>query len=260
MQEGDRVLVKILAFDWRHKLSNKWEEEAYVVLKHPNVDIPVYIIQWKDGTGPTGELHRNHLLPINYLPVDKPREIDKSTMIKKRAKTCVPPAADFNDVKAVEDSSDDDLHDDDVPVIVTDHVPGNVGSVETESSSEEEGEVEGADLASSTRSIQSISSSEGEIEGEDSDDCESDNSRSSSEADESDAAERSPSVRRSTRTRQEPVKFKSGEYITYSQPSKKCSEKDTQVSITKAKPDWEERAVKSSGTMPTQPFAIRQWL
>ena len=32
-QEGDRILVKILAFDGRHKLSDKWEDKPYVVLK-----------------------------------------------------------------------------------------------------------------------------------------------------------------------------------------------------------------------------------
>ena len=167
LQEGDKVLVKILAFDGRHKLSNKWEEEAYVVLKHPNVDIPVYIIQQEDGTSPTRKLHRNHLLPINYLPVNKSCEIGRSIMIKKRTKTCVPPAADCNDVKAVEDSDDDDLYDDDVPVIVTDHVPGNVRSVGTEYSSEEEGGGGECLFRNSTVSGQSTSSSRSETQKED---------------------------------------------------------------------------------------------
>ncbi|KAL5012677.1 hypothetical protein ScPMuIL_011228 [Solemya velum] len=42
LRQGDRVLVKILAFDGKHKLSDKWEEEAYVVLSQPNSGIPVY--------------------------------------------------------------------------------------------------------------------------------------------------------------------------------------------------------------------------
>ena len=39
---GDKVLVKILAFDGRHKLSDKWEEEIYIVKEKPNSDIPIY--------------------------------------------------------------------------------------------------------------------------------------------------------------------------------------------------------------------------
>jgi len=33
---GDRVLVKIVAFDGTHKLSGKWEEELYLVVDQPN--------------------------------------------------------------------------------------------------------------------------------------------------------------------------------------------------------------------------------
>lgn len=69
LQEGDRVLVKRLAFDGKHKLADKWEDEAYVVLEQPNKDIPVYVVQRENGTGPKRKLHRNHLLPVSFLPV-----------------------------------------------------------------------------------------------------------------------------------------------------------------------------------------------
>ena len=32
---GDKVLVKIVAWDGKHKLTDKWEEDTYVVLKQP---------------------------------------------------------------------------------------------------------------------------------------------------------------------------------------------------------------------------------
>ena len=69
LQEGDRVLVKILAFEGRHKLSDKWESDSYVVLTKPNPDIPVYDVQKESGKGRIRTLHRNHLLPIGELPI-----------------------------------------------------------------------------------------------------------------------------------------------------------------------------------------------
>jgi hypothetical protein len=39
---GDRVLVKQLAFEGRHKLADKWEEDVYCVLDQPNQEIPVF--------------------------------------------------------------------------------------------------------------------------------------------------------------------------------------------------------------------------
>ena len=46
---GDTVLVKHLAFDGRHKLQDKWEEEAYDVLDQPDAEIPVFSVRRKDG-------------------------------------------------------------------------------------------------------------------------------------------------------------------------------------------------------------------
>lgn len=45
IEVGDRVMVKIVAFEGKHKLANRWEEEPYVVLDRPNPDIPVYIVR-----------------------------------------------------------------------------------------------------------------------------------------------------------------------------------------------------------------------
>jgi hypothetical protein len=40
VEVGDTVLVKIVAWDGKHKLSDHWEDKPYVILKPPNVDIP----------------------------------------------------------------------------------------------------------------------------------------------------------------------------------------------------------------------------
>ncbi len=69
LDEGDRVLVKLLVFEGRHKISDKWESDPYLVLRKPNPDIPVYDVQREDGVGRVRTLHRNHLLPIGELPI-----------------------------------------------------------------------------------------------------------------------------------------------------------------------------------------------
>jgi transposase InsO family protein len=89
LAEGDRILVKILAFTGRHKISDKWEAKPYIVLRKPNPDIPVFDVQREDGIGRVRTIHRNHLLPIGELPIGndivkpevqvEPDDVDVST-------------------------------------------------------------------------------------------------------------------------------------------------------------------------------------
>ena len=70
IQVNDRVLVKRLAFpEGKHKLSDRWEEDVYVVVNQMDPDIPVYDV--KREVNPKGgrlrRLHRNHLLPIGSV-------------------------------------------------------------------------------------------------------------------------------------------------------------------------------------------------
>lgn len=76
---GDKVLVRIVAFDGKHKLSNKWEEEPYDVIDQPNKDIPVFTVQRESGTGRKRTLHRNLLLPIGYIYDREKSPIKEST-------------------------------------------------------------------------------------------------------------------------------------------------------------------------------------
>lgn len=64
LEEGDRVLVKKVAYDGKHKIADKWEDDIYVILAKANDDIPVYKVRREDGEGRTRVLHRNLLLPI----------------------------------------------------------------------------------------------------------------------------------------------------------------------------------------------------
>ena len=71
---GDRVLVKVVSFDGRHKLADRWEEIPYDVIDQPNPEIPVYKVRKENGEGPVRTLHRNLLYPISTsldMPVDE---------------------------------------------------------------------------------------------------------------------------------------------------------------------------------------------
>lgn len=82
IQLGDKVLVKIVAFDGPHKLSDKWEEDPYIVISQPNRDIPVYIVKKENNTSKSRTLHRNLLLPIGHvdLPVKKPKPTPRKSI------------------------------------------------------------------------------------------------------------------------------------------------------------------------------------
>ena len=62
---GDTVLVKILAYAGKHKIADKFEQQAYKVVSQPHSDIPVFVVKEEDGS--EKRLHRNHLLPIEVV-------------------------------------------------------------------------------------------------------------------------------------------------------------------------------------------------
>ena len=60
---GDRVLLRNLGLQGKHKLADRWASKPYVVeSKMPN--LPVFRLKPEDGDGPIKILHRNHLLPL----------------------------------------------------------------------------------------------------------------------------------------------------------------------------------------------------
>ena len=93
---GDRVLLKILSHDGKHKLADKWSEDVYIVTEQPNSDIPVYKVKQEDGEGVEKTLHRNHLLHIGDSLSDdiKDKEVpvakDESTGDEQMIKIPVP--------------------------------------------------------------------------------------------------------------------------------------------------------------------------
>ena len=87
LQPGDRVLVKVVAFEGKHKLADKWEDEPYIIQSQSNEDIPVFVVRKESGTGKNRTLHRNLLLPIGHLssfdekPIEKPIPAPRKKLI-----------------------------------------------------------------------------------------------------------------------------------------------------------------------------------
>lgn len=72
--------LKIVAFDGRHKLKDKWENDPYVVINQPNDDIPVCRVKKQNGEEKIRVLHiRNLLLPIcsSSNIDDKPKPVPR---------------------------------------------------------------------------------------------------------------------------------------------------------------------------------------
>ena len=62
---GDKVLVKQLAFDGKHKIADRFEPDTYIVVEQPRPDIPVFKVR-SEETERERTLHRNHLLRLEY--------------------------------------------------------------------------------------------------------------------------------------------------------------------------------------------------
>lgn len=89
IQPGDKVLVKIVAFDGPHKLSDKWEEDPYIVISQPN--IPVYIVKKENNFSKSRTLHRNLLLPIRHVDLqeEKPKPAPRKSINQNEKKTSI---------------------------------------------------------------------------------------------------------------------------------------------------------------------------
>ena len=68
IEPGDRVLLRNVGIPGKHKLGDKWGKYPYIVVSQPNPDIPVFRVRPETGGGRVKTLHRNLLLPCNFLP------------------------------------------------------------------------------------------------------------------------------------------------------------------------------------------------
>ena len=61
---GDKVLVKILKFEGKHEIEDRYENDIYTVVGQPNVQIRVFDVR---SDGVEKRLHRNHLFRLGFI-------------------------------------------------------------------------------------------------------------------------------------------------------------------------------------------------
>jgi transposase InsO family protein len=185
---GDRVLIKALAFEGKHKLADRWEEEPYVVIEHPNTEIPVYILKPENGVGRKRTLHRKHLLPIGSIPIEIQEPQKPEPTFRRTRRT--------RHHESSSSSSDEDL---------------------STSEPEEEFMIPTED-AESTGDAESTRKSDDDIQESEQDDVEEEQDQDESEIEDEDEVQDLPPaepehLRRSTRPRRPPEWIRSGEYV-----------------------------------------------
>ena len=68
LEPGDRVLVRKVGIQGKHKLADLWEAEPYIIRSQPIPDMPVFRVEKENSAGKYKLLHRNMLLPFHGLP------------------------------------------------------------------------------------------------------------------------------------------------------------------------------------------------
>ena len=79
---GDQVLVRQLAFEGKHKIADKYEEDLYEIVDQPKLDIPVYKIR-RETDGKERTLHQNHLLRVDGMNTEEEEEENKNLQEEK---------------------------------------------------------------------------------------------------------------------------------------------------------------------------------
>ena len=68
LEPGDRVLVRKVGIQGKHKLADLWEADPYIIRSQPIPDVPVFRVEKENSPGKFKLLHRNMLLPFHGLP------------------------------------------------------------------------------------------------------------------------------------------------------------------------------------------------
>lgn len=107
MHVGDHVLLRILAYDGKHKIADKFEENVYVIKSKPNQDIPVFVISDKDGHQKTA--HRNWIIPTGTIEQLKGTEVRPDTEEERKQEEEDQENENDNRYKDASDSESEDI-------------------------------------------------------------------------------------------------------------------------------------------------------
>lgn len=106
LDPGDRVLVRNLTpRGGTGKLRNHWEDTVHIVVRQVGKDMPIYELRPENGKGRSRVMHRNLLLPCDYLPI----ETEGLPIVKPKKNNARPVKAK----KDSEGSNEEDGEDDD---------------------------------------------------------------------------------------------------------------------------------------------------
>lgn len=113
LESGDRVLVKNLGLQGKHKLQSRWKEVPYVVVSQmPN--LPVYRVKQEDGNGGIRTLHRDHLLPIGQQVRMEREESDHRPPPKPRTRADTRKKQSAKQSQAVTSTEEEDSEEDSI--------------------------------------------------------------------------------------------------------------------------------------------------
>ena len=111
---GDRVFIRQVAFKGRHKISDKWIKDPYVVIGIPIAGIPVFKVQKESDSSDVRTLHRNLLLPFSAIP--KTSQVEDTIPSKpakrlrpKPGKTTPKPVAHSSESEHTSDSDQEEF-------------------------------------------------------------------------------------------------------------------------------------------------------
>ena len=135
INKGDKVLVKKLAFEGKHKIQDKFEEDVFVVIDQPRPDIPVFKVKSrKDNREKT--LHRNHLILLDKQDGENALLRDESSEGNDESKIDEDTSNEISDVAEKESDSEEDY--DIIPRIIHDGDAHNPSTAEETDKIEEE--------------------------------------------------------------------------------------------------------------------------
>ena len=143
LQAGDRVLVRNLTpRGGPGKLKNFWEDEIHVIVAHKGEGSPVYEVRPEASKGRSRTLHRNLLLPCDYLP-SKPWE--ELPQIKRYRPPTPHPCGELLEQNKDSDESDSDdelptftCHSQSLPTTAGNNPPQDLATTTGEPTNQEE--------------------------------------------------------------------------------------------------------------------------